>query len=284
MLKSLAFATALSGLALPAAAQTAGNPDDSDLMERTDLHPVTEEFIADQEGRDWFVLAGPVGFYGPDYEGSDDYRALALPFFLVTYKDRFYADPIRGAGAYLFDNDAFQLGAGVNYAFGREEDENDRLTGLGDIDGGAAAEISLEYQPWSTDLPVGPSVTARVQHQFTGSDTGTLAELNAGFGFPLGGRAILRPSLNAQYGDEEYNQSFFGISPLQAANSGLPAYEAGAGFKSVGINLFGTYLLTPDWFLTGVVSYDRLTGDAADSPIVDDENQFRLIAGVVRRF
>lgn len=281
MLKKVILAAAgLSGLALPAAAQT----DDSAMMGRADLHPVTEEFIADQQDRDWFVLAGAAGFYGPDYEGSDDYRALGLPFFLVTYKDRFYADPIRGAGAYLFDNDTFQLGAGVNYAFGREEDENDRLTGLGDIDGGAAAEIRLEYQPWSTDLPVGPSVTAQLQHQFTGADTGTLAELSAGFGFPLGGRAILRPGLNAQYGDADYNQSFFGISPAQAVRSGLPAYEAEAGFKSVGANLFATYLLTPDWFLTGVASYDRLTGDAADSPIVDDENQFRLIAGVVRRF
>lgn len=273
-LRTVSAAAILAAMtALPAAAQ-------SDM----DLHPVAESFIKKQENKDFFILGGAAGLYGPVYEGSDEYELRAFPFALITYKDRFYADPIRGAGAYLLEKGAFRAGAGVNYAFGRDEEDADILTGMGDIDGGAAAEISLEYRPWEMDLPIGPSFTTRIKHQFTGTDTGTQVELNGGFGFPVAGRMIVRPSLRAEYGTEEYNQAFHGVTPAQSARTGLPVYDANAGFRTVGAGVFGTYLVTDTWMLTGVVTYDRLIGDAADSPLTQDKNQARVILGVVRAF
>ncbi|MEN1729710.1 MAG: MipA/OmpV family protein, partial [Pseudomonadota bacterium] len=59
------------------------------------------------------------------------------------------------------------------------------------------------------------------------------------------------------------------------------------GFNSVEVTLFGNYALNDRWGLFGVVSYQRLLSDAADSPIVDDEgsaNQFLAGIGIGYNF
>ncbi len=63
-------------------------------------------------------------------------------------------------------------------------------------------------------------------------------------------------------------QDRFGISPAAAARSGLAAFDADAGFGSVGMTLAVSYALSPSWTVTLYDTYGRLVGDAAESPIV----------------
>ncbi|MGF1463829.1 MAG: MipA/OmpV family protein, partial [Maricaulaceae bacterium] len=56
-----------------------------------------------------------------------------------------------------------------------------------------------------------------------------------------------------------------------AAASGLDVFDAGAGFRDVGLSSVLSYQLSKRWSLNSVVSYSRLIGDAADSPIVTEE-------------
>ena len=68
----------------------------------------------------------------------------------------------------------------------------------------------------------------------------------------------------------EYN---FGISAAGSAASGLARYTPGGGFASIGTSLLATHALSEErsgWVLFGVVSYKRLQGDIAASPIVRD--------------
>ena len=66
----------------------------------------------------------------------------------------------------------------------------------------------------------------------------------------------------------------------------LQAYNADSGFRSVGLAARASYGLTDDWTFHVQGGYDRLIGDAADSPITErgSENQFTLGAGVTYRF
>ena len=50
--------------------------------------------------------------------------------------------------------------------------------------------------------------------------------------------------------------------------TGLPAYNPGGGVHSLGAEAGLTYRLGRRWGLFGYAGYDRLIGDAADSPIV----------------
>ena len=63
-------------------------------------------------------------------------------------------------------------------------------------------------------------------------------------------------------------RSLFGVTPVQAAASGYPAFTPGSGFKDVTCGLNGHYRIAARWSVVANVSYKRLIGDAADSPIV----------------
>jgi outer membrane scaffolding protein for murein synthesis (MipA/OmpV family) len=71
--------------------------------------------------------------------------------------------------------------------------------------------------------------------------------------------------------------SYFGIDASNAARSGLDQYNADAGFKEVNFGGTLTYRFLGRSSVTALATYTRLTGDAADSPVVDDvgdANQF----------
>ena len=78
------------------------------------------------------------------------------------------------------------------------------------------------------------------------------------------------------------------IASIKAAINGLvPAYRPSGGLNSVGVASSLSYDWSPEWSTTVSVSYARLVGDAADSPIVKrfgSENQFTFGASVSYSF
>jgi len=72
--------------------------------------------------------------------------------------------------------------------------------------------------------------------------------------------------------------TYFGITSSEAAASPLydKSYKADAGFNTVGLAGSATYNLTERWKLHALAGWDRLIGDAGNSPIVKEgsENQF----------
>jgi outer membrane protein len=62
-----------------------------------------------------------------------------------------------------------------------------------------------------------------------------------------------------------------------ALASGLPAYRPDGGVYAVAATSGLSYQFSPRWGAFGFAQYERLVGDAADSPIVRDlgsRNQF----------
>ena len=74
---------------------------------------------------------------------------------------------------------------------------------------------------------------------------------------------------------------------MESAASGLPIYNAGGGIRSVGA---GTQLIkqwNTQWATHVFVEYDRLVGDAGDSPIATirgTPDQFTFGAGFAYSF
>ena len=66
----------------------------------------------------------------------------------------------------------------------------------------------------------------------------------------------------------------------------MPVFNPEGGIKGVGVAGEAKYALTPRWTIVGKASYERLIGDAADSPITDlgSENQFTAALGATYRF
>ena len=89
------------------------------------------------------------------------------------------------------------------------------------------------------------------------------------FRTPVSEKLLFEASAAGTYASGDYMENFFGVTPGDAKRSGLHVYDANSGFKDVAFSASLTYALTEHWSLTGLGSFERLLGDAADSPIVD---------------
>jgi len=80
--------------------------------------------------------------------------------------------------------------------------------------------------------------------------------------------------LHVTWASDNYMESFFGVSEKESVRSGLRRFDVDSGVKDVGIELTSGTRFLKNWKIGFSLQYKRLLGDAADSPIVDDKNQY----------
>lgn len=219
-----------------------------------------------QETKDWnYTLGAGVG-YAPTYEGSDEYDAIGIPVVNIDYKDSLFFGNFRdGIGSYPVRGENYKVGASIGYEGGRDEsDDRKNLSGMGDVDASATANLLAEY-----DLGIA-QVTGKVATAMSG-DYGTTSTLKIGSRYPVNEKIILSGAIGTEWADEEHMSNHFGVSANQSARSGYKQYDAESGFKSVGFSIGATYRMTDHWSTNLTFKGDQLVGDAADSPIVKDD-------------
>ena len=238
----------------------------------------------------WGFEVGAIGLASPKYEGSDKYRFLAFPIVIPHYygdnydpneRSRFTfrgLDDIRYA-ALRFGN--LDIGPLAGYTFGRDQTDAARLNGLGNVDGGLILGGFTAYHldPFFIDAAVGSQVTGDASGSFT-------VKAGVGADFKVTNRLTLSPYLSTTYASAGYMNNYFSVTPAQSAASlaHLAPFDAGAGFKDVSFDLGTTYRLTRRWNVRGSAGYSRLIGDAADSPVTADANQFSAMVGLTYTF
>jgi outer membrane protein len=223
----------------------------------------------------WSVMVGGGGLWSPDYEGSDDREFRALPYLSVRYEDWLSFAVPEGLKVSLFNEKGFRAGVLAGYRFEREAKDNIALAGWGDVDGSAELGGFVEYRAhWlklSAELRQGLS-----------DDTGLLGSASARYETRVGpARISVGPQL--AWGDDDYMQTYFGITPTQAAAStlGYAPYAAAQGVKSYGVGLSIVSPISGPWGIAAIANVNRLTGDAEDSPIVADHGSAtQFTAGV----
>ncbi|MBV6657284.1 MAG: MipA/OmpV family protein [Devosiaceae bacterium] len=231
---------------------------------------------------------GVGGAYAPDYVGSDDYQFTPLPLITARNVFGFNFQPFAlsyNLASYTGQDGLWSVTVGprVGLELGRDEDDNAALEGLGDV--------GTSVLPGGfVNLRVGPVMaSASVGTDVADGHGGTVADFGLSAPLPITEQIFLIPGVSASWADEDYMQSMFGITPAQFAASPIytAAYTPDAGFKSVGASLTAVYNFNENWSANTRLGYERLIGDAADSPLVADqgsENQLSVIFGVSRAF
>jgi len=214
----------------------------------------------------WNFEAGAAMIYGPAYDGSDEMKLKAVPTISVDYEDGLFFAGIGGIGSYPIQGDNYKLGVSIGRSFGREEKKDRKnLRGMGDIDSSTRVSLMGEYG-------FGP---VEVSGKLTkgNSDYGVTATMDISTRFPITNDLMLMTSAGLTWADADHMNTFFGVSPTQAARSGYSRYQAGSGIQSVGVNAGAFYALTKDVDIALMLSADKLVGDAADSPITHKDFQ-----------
>lgn len=234
---------------------------------------------------EWTVMVGAGVLTKPEYAGSDEREVTPAPFILAT-KGRWTLGAAPGTGlpfgvaGTLVQTHVWKFGAAVGGTFVKERDEDDdaRLNGLGDIDGTArAALFASATVDWF-------KASASVATDIGGKDQGTEARLDAEVRVPFGQRLAITAGAGVTFADEHRQQTFFGIDDQQSVRSGQAVYRPDAGLQSTRVSVGADYGLTSAWSLGARAEFSRLRGDAAASAITQDKRQDSFAAFLRYRF
>lgn len=233
--------------------------------------------IAQADGPDQVTLGAGMTVL-PGYEGSRDYKARPFPIinaqsgrFFAHTGDGFYDSTGDGVGLNLVQTQNLTLGIGANVMWGYDQD--DVPHGVGGLPDalGANAFISTRLSDYVLRL----SATQAVTHQ----DRGMLVNARLSYPYAATSALTLTPSVATSWANQKYMDSYFGVSPDAAANSGLNAYAPSSGIKDVSLRVAAKYAVTDRLSLTGSIGTSRIVGDAADSPLVQQKTQMRSSIG-----
>jgi outer membrane protein len=237
----------------------------------------------------WTVRVGGGLLVGPAFAGSKDYQLKALPSVRLTYGDVFFASVEDGIGYRVVNDPVWKVTPLLGYDFGRDADgdstfriagkKSRALAGFPDIDGTLAAGLRLQRPlgPWDATLDLRRALGSHrgLTVQLATEQAKVLTEGQRGGA----GRWTLVTGPRATWGDNQYNAAFFGITPTVAVASGLPVYAATSGLVSAGWGLNVVGSLEGGWSMVGLLRYERLLGDAADSPLVRQRGRADQLTG-----
>jgi outer membrane protein len=220
---------------------------------------------------DWIVTIGGELRIGPKWAGAptDKFGLTGGPLFSIRKVGTppEYFGPRDSFGFSVLDIGQFKFGPAVKIVWPRKASDDRALNGLGDINYALQVGAFAEYWPaqWLR-------LHGELRQGFGGEKgvTGDLfldAIVRAGqFRFLAGPRLTLQSTAAVS--------PYFSITPAQSAGStvaglpALPVYHAGGGLYSYGAGGQIEYFFNPQWAVHGFVEYERLTGSAADSPLV----------------
>ena len=220
--------------------------------------------------------------FGPDYVGSDDYEVSPdIAFFfrfgrkLTLTNDGTSFDLLGGLKDISF-------GPVLRITGGRDEYSNPALNGLGDINASLDLGVFTSF-----NVADQFSVRLRFFHAAAFGDNGGILDLRLRKLIYQTDQLSIALGLRSSWATEQRVEQFFGITPKQAANSGLSVFSPTASFQDIRLALGVRWALTENWSLNGFARFSRLLGDTADSPLVDpfgSNNQFSVGSFLAYRF
>jgi outer membrane scaffolding protein for murein synthesis (MipA/OmpV family) len=213
----------------------------------------------------WVVTLGATVEYGPSYEGSKHYTFGALPSFDFHRLGEAteYSAPDDNFDYTLFDLHGLEIGPVVGLRDDRFDLNNLQLRSQRRVRWNFDAGGFAQYWLMQNQL----RFRTEVRQSLWGGD-GLVGDLALDWFQPVGDKWLLSAGPRLSLANSIYMRSNFGISAGQAARNGhVSAFDAGAGVKSVGFTVAATYTISPEWSVQVYEKYNRLVGDAADSPI-----------------
>lgn len=220
------------------------------------------------------VMIGTGVQWVPVFPGADSNRVTFLPL-VDTWRVGEPMTPESPDEAFGFSvvgerNKGISLGPALTFAPTRSADD---IPGLPKIGFGMEAGVFADVWPAE---PL--RLRAELRHGI-GAHKALTADLAADFVWRQGKEgAIMTAGPRLRWGSAKYNRTYFGVAAPGAG--GLGAYEPGSGLYSAGATAGLRLPVSRVFGLYGYLGYDRLVGEAKDSPIVTSGSADQFSAGL----
>ena len=213
---------------------------------------------------DWTVTLGVEGRVLPAFEGAG--RFILAPFPIVDIRragtPRRFSGPRDGISAAIIDLGQFRLGPTGKFVLPRRERDDPALRGLGNVDW--TFEIGAFAEYW-----VLPWLRTRAElRQGFGGHRGVVSEITADVVVPASETLTFSAGPRLTLATATALRPLFGVDAAQSLASGLPTYRPEGGVRSFGFGAQARQQWSPQWASRLYLEYDRLSGDAARSPIL----------------
>jgi outer membrane scaffolding protein for murein synthesis (MipA/OmpV family) len=230
------------------------------------------------------IVGGAIGA-APDYMGSKNYRFVGAPFFKFTFWGQRYIQLVgTELQLNLLDEPVFRAGFSLQYQPGRDDNVEDKVVKkLRKIDDTAMAGGFVGAQFIDKDQPRNRfSVFFDGVTDIDSKNNGFTLTLSARYWHMIPDTPIdVTLGMSTSYGDDHWMQTYFGIDQDNHIRSGLPVFTAASGIKDFTVSPGVVYYLSKEWLVGAGVRYQRLFGDAAKSPVVEDRGDAnQVVAGI----
>ena len=226
-----------------------------------------------------FAVGGGIGLK-PDYEGSSDYELVPLPAADVRFSNGMYIALLGlNLRANLIPSKIWRLGPVYNYRPERDDVENNKVDKMKQVSDANELGIygGLTWNNWFVWLDILEDVGDAYD--------GWYATLRGGYNWAINEAWTLSMGGHTTYANDDYMQTYFGVSRRDAERSGLDRYNADGGMKEVGIDLGLNWNFAHRWGLRSFAQVSQLIGDADDdSPVVDEGSATQFLGGVMVMF
>jgi outer membrane protein len=213
---------------------------------------------------DWTITIGAEGRVTPAYDGSDRYIVVPYPVFEIRRAGtpRNFTSPRDGFSIAIINLGQFRLGPTGKVVLPRDQSDYAALRGLGDVDWALEVGAFAEFWPWRW-----LRTRAEVRQGFGGHD-GVVAELTADVVVPVTQTLTFSAGPRLTLASADALQPYFGVTPAQSIRSGLPVFRPDGGVRAFGLGAQVRQEWSREWATNLFVEYDRLSDDAARSPIL----------------
>jgi MipA family protein len=233
----------------------------------------------------WDITLGAGIGAAPAFPGAQHERLEPVPFAAITYDNLIFLGPLGiGINALRWSSAdsqyGFRAGPVLGYGGGRQDSADPHLNGLGNIEPSLTAGLFASYRAGPFEF----SATAR--QAIIHSENGLVGLVSLNYQIPIIAKTLnfsIGPELTV--GNAEYSETWFGVSATQGAQSGLPAFMPSSGvLLEPGVHASATYRYSEHVFVRAFANVKELTGDDANSPIVQSKTQAAVGLGAGYHF
>jgi outer membrane protein len=217
------------------------------------------------------TLGAGVGV-GPSYFGADSYGAgpkSSISLEYLRFGKLTLGSPVPGQ-----ERPGFSFGGSFRRIGARSAADHPELTGLEDI------EKALELGVRAAYGGDGYRAFGALRYGVIGHES-LVGEVGADRVGRASRELTLSAGPRAYFGSDSFASTYFGVTPAEAAASGLPAFAAEGGLLSAGLEFGAQYRFGDKWGLKGSIGYTRWLGDAGDSPITGLGSRGQVRASLV---
>jgi outer membrane scaffolding protein for murein synthesis (MipA/OmpV family) len=280
------FAMVIAGVpTTPAIAQEALGAPPTAEMAAAPLSSDDEDEDGPQEGVHGFFAIGPGAV--PAFDGAKKYQLIPLMIANVGWKD--VNLEVRGLGARLdvLGDSRVQIGPIFNFRGNRDsaKDGSGRVKLLNDVDSSIEVGGYVGYRLGGNQYGQGEvAFDLSLAKDVGDGHDGLIGSAQVSYAPLRSQKFFLNLDAQTTFVDKKYMRAFFGVTPAEAARSGLAAYRPGSGVRDAGAGVTAGYQFSEKWGLIARAGANYYLGDAKDSPIVDEGSKLQAVGGLALFF